>query len=116
VVEEAVELFVVTDRELEVTRVDAGLFVVAVVNRASGRGRIRAEGSQRERRREEKGDEPGSVSGEFEHFGSEVFEDGGEVDWKREMKDRRRRERVSEEEEKREEKNVLGVPAPIRRA
>ena len=49
---ELVELLVVPDGELEVPRGDPGLLVVA-----------------------------GSVAGELEDLGSEVLEDGGQVDW-----------------------------------
>ena len=50
--EEFVQLFVVSDGELEMSRDDSGFLVVS-----------------------------GSVSGQFEDFSAEVFEDGGEVDW-----------------------------------
>lgn len=47
-----VQLLVVSDGELEVTRNDTGLLVVT-----------------------------GSVTGQLEDFGSEVLENGGQVDW-----------------------------------
>ena len=46
-----VQLFVVSDGELEVARDDSGLFVV-----------------------------PGGVSGQFEDFGGKILHDGGEID------------------------------------
>lgn len=51
VAQELVQLLIVADGELEVTRNDAGLLVVAC-----------------------------SVAGEFEDFGGQVFEDSGEID------------------------------------
>ena len=51
--EEFVQLFVVSDGELEMSRDDSGLLVVS-----------------------------GGVSGQLEDFSGEIFEDGGEVDWR----------------------------------
>ena len=50
--EELVQLFVVSDGELKMSRDDSSLLIVS-----------------------------GSVSGQFENFGGEIFEDGSEVDW-----------------------------------
>ena len=50
--EELVQLFVVSDGELKMSRDDSSLLVVS-----------------------------GGVSGQFENFSGQVFEDGGEVDW-----------------------------------
>jgi len=50
--EELVQLFVVSDGELEMSRDDSGLLVVS-----------------------------GGVSGQLENFSGQVFKDGGEVDW-----------------------------------
>lgn len=49
--QELVQFLVVTDRQLKMSRYDSGLLVVA-----------------------------GSVSGQLENFGGEIFHDGGEVD------------------------------------
>jgi hypothetical protein len=50
--EELVQLFVVSDGELKMSRDDSGLLVVS-----------------------------GGVSGQLKNFSGKVFEDGGEVDW-----------------------------------
>lgn len=50
--QQTVQFFVIADGQLQVTRVDASLLVVT-----------------------------GSISSQFQNFGSQVFEDGSNVDW-----------------------------------
>jgi hypothetical protein len=104
---EAVELFVVAGRELDVTRDNALLLELAVTG--GGRAQRRQpRGRRRRRRREEevegreqsvectnegektgnkggKGEtsELGGVSSELRYFGDEILEDRGKVDWAR---------------------------------
>jgi hypothetical protein len=93
--EEAIELFVVANRELKVTRDDARLLVVA-----------------------------GGVASELENFGGEVFEDGSDVDWARARGHAKPCERVSSAREREQgwlrveggQVDSPGAPAPIRLA